>query len=38
MDTKNVFWSLIKKPEDKSHLENAAEIKPVIGMGTGEID
>ena len=37
MDTKSAFWSLVKKPEDRSHLENAAEIKPLIRMGIGEI-
>jgi hypothetical protein len=37
MDTKNAFCSLVMTPEGKSHLENAAEIKPLIGMGIGEI-
>ena len=36
-DTRNAFWSLFMKPEDRSQLENTAEIKPVIRMGIGEI-
>jgi hypothetical protein len=37
LDTRNAFWSLMKKPEDRSHIENAAEIKSAIRMGIGEI-
>jgi hypothetical protein len=36
-DTRNAFWSLVKKSEDRRHLENAAEIKPVIRTDIGEI-
>jgi hypothetical protein len=27
----------VKQPADRSHMENTAEIKPVIRMGIGEI-
>jgi hypothetical protein len=33
MDTRNAFWYLVKKLEDRRQMENAAEIKPVIRMG-----
>jgi hypothetical protein len=36
-DTRNAFWSLVKKSEERSHLENAADIKSAIRMVIGKI-